>query len=112
MTLESLGLNSRQAGLMERACRSPSRLTDGSASSRAVFNESALWLVDCNGSNGGPFRAFSTVGKSQGGTVRGCGGFSLLVSRKNVITALSLPTDRPAIGAWKATMAAAQTLMC
>ncbi len=26
-------------------------------------------------------------------------------------TALSLPTDRPAIGAWKAAMAAAQTLM-
>ncbi len=63
---------------MERVCRSPSRLTDGSASSRAVFNESALGLVDCNGSNGGPFRAFSTVGKSQGGTVRECGGLWLI----------------------------------
>ncbi len=31
MTLESLGPNSRQAGLTERACRSPTRLTDASA---------------------------------------------------------------------------------
>ncbi len=73
MTLES---NSRQAGLTERACRSPTRLTDASASSRAVFSESALRLEDCNGSN-------SAVGKSQGGTVRGRGGFILLVPRKN-----------------------------
>ncbi len=47
-----------------------------------------------------------TVGKSQGGTVRGCGGLILLAPHKNVITALSLPTDRPTIGAWKAAMAA------
>ncbi len=51
------------------------------------------------------------VGKSQGGTVRGRGGFILLAPRKNVITALSLPTNRPAIGAWKAAMAATQTLI-
>ncbi len=69
--MESLGPNSRQAGLTERACRSPTRLTDASANSRAVFNESTLRLEDCNGSNGGHFRALSTVGKSQGGTVRG-----------------------------------------
>ncbi len=37
MTLESLGLSSKQAGLTERACRSPTRLTDASANSRAVF---------------------------------------------------------------------------
>ncbi len=43
-----------QAGLMDRACISPIRLTDASASSRAFFNDSALRLVDCNGSNGGP----------------------------------------------------------
>ncbi len=51
--MESLGPNSRKAGLMERAWRSPTRLTDASANSRAVLNESALRLVDCNGSNGG-----------------------------------------------------------
>ncbi len=38
--------------------------------------------------------------------VRGRGGFNLLAPRKNVVTALSLPTDRPVIGAWKAAMAA------
>ncbi len=83
MTLESLSPNSRQAGLMDRACRSPTRLTDTSASRRVVFNESALRLVDCNGSNGGPFRALSMVGKSQGGTVQGRGGFILLAPYKN-----------------------------
>ncbi len=57
-----------QAGLTERACRSPTRLTDACANSRAFFNESTLRLEDCNGSNGGPFRALSMVGKSQGGT--------------------------------------------
>ncbi len=59
MTLESLAPNSSQAGLME------------SANCRADLNESALRLVDCNGSNWGPFKALSMVGKSQGGTVRG-----------------------------------------
>ncbi len=107
MTLESLGPNSRQVGLMERAYRAATRLTDGSANSRVVFNESTLRLEDCNDSNGGPFRALSMVGKSQGGTVRGREGFILLVPRKNLVTALSLPTDRPAIGAKKAAMAAA-----
>ncbi len=53
------------------------------SNSRAVFNESTLRLDDCNGSNRGPSRALSTVGKSQGGTVRGCGGFILLAPRKN-----------------------------
>ncbi len=60
-----------QAGLTERACRSPTRLTNASTNSRAVFNESTLMLEDCNGSNGGPFGALGTVGMSQGGTVRG-----------------------------------------
>ncbi len=83
MTLKSLGPNSRQAGLMERTCRSPTHFTDASANGRAVFNKSALRLVDCNGSNKGPFRAFITVGKSQGGTVRGRGGFILLAPPKN-----------------------------
>ncbi len=73
MTLESLGPDYRQARLMERAFRSPTRLTDASANSRVVFNESTLRLEDCNGSNGGLFRALSTVGKSQAGTVRGRG---------------------------------------
>ncbi len=106
-TLESLGPNSRQAGLTEGASMSPTCLTDPSANSRAVFKESNLRLEDCNGSNGGPFRALSMVGKSQGlQFVRGRGGFVLLSPRKNCITA-SLPTDRLAIGAWKAAMAAA-----
>ncbi len=48
----------------------------------------------------------STVGKSQRGTVQGRRGFILLAPRKNFVTALSLPTDRPAKGAWKAAMAA------
>ncbi len=52
-TLESLGPNSRQAGLIESACRSPTRLTDASASSRAVFSESDRRFVDCSGSKGG-----------------------------------------------------------
>ncbi len=103
--MESLGPNSRQAGLMERVCRSPTHLTDASVNNRAVLNKRALRLVDCNGSNGGPFKALSTVGKSQGGAVRE--GLILLASRINCTTTLFLPTDRPAIGAWKATMAAA-----
>ncbi len=82
------GPNSRQARLTERACRSPPRLTDASANSWAVFNESVLRLDDCNDSNGGPFRSLSTVGKSQGGTVRGRGVFILLAPRKNCITAI------------------------
>ncbi len=61
--MESLGPNSREAGLMERACRSPTWLTDASANSRAVLNESTLRLDNHNGSNGGPFRALNTVGK-------------------------------------------------
>ncbi len=81
------------------------RLTDGSANSRVLLNESTLRLMDCNGSNGGPFKALSTVGKSQGGTVRGCGGLILLAACKNWTTALFLPTDQPTIGAWKAIIA-------
>ncbi len=68
-----------------QACRSPTRLTDASANSRTVFNESTLKHKDCNVSNGGPIRALSMVGKSQGGTVRGRGGFVHLALRKNVI---------------------------
>ncbi len=63
MTLESLGPNSRQAGLMERACKSPTRFTVANANSRKVLNERDLRLVDYNGSNGGHFKALSTVGK-------------------------------------------------
>ncbi len=64
-----------QASRVERACRSPTPLTDASANSRAVLNEIDLRLVDCNGSNkGGPFKALCTAGKSQGGTIRGRGG--------------------------------------
>ncbi len=62
-TLESLGPNSRQAGLMERACKSPTRFTVANANSRKVLNERDLRLVDYNGSNGGHFKALSTVGK-------------------------------------------------
>ncbi len=40
--LESLGPNSRQTVLTKRACRSPTRLSDASANSRPVFNESTL----------------------------------------------------------------------
>ncbi len=53
--------------------------------SRVVFSESTLRLEDFNGSNRGPFKALSTVVKSQGGTVRGRGGFILLAPCKNVI---------------------------
>ncbi len=52
----------------EKDLQSPTRLTYASASSREFFNKSDLRLEDYNGSNGGPFRALSTVGKSQGGT--------------------------------------------
>ncbi len=47
--------------------------------------------------------ALNTVGKSQSGTVRGRGGLILLAPRKNLVKkpAISLPTDQPAIGAWK-----------
>ncbi len=38
-TLESLGLNSRQVGLTESACKSPIRLTDANANSRAAFSD-------------------------------------------------------------------------
>ncbi len=96
----------RSMGLTERACRSPTRLTNANANSRAVFSESTLRLEDCNGSNGGPFRALSMVVISQSGTVRGRGGFILLAPLKNWITTLSLPTERTAIGAQKAATAA------
>ncbi len=56
---------------------SPTRLTDASANSRAGFNMSTLRLKDWNGTN-----RVSTVAKSQGGTVRGRGGFILLAPRK------------------------------
>ncbi len=75
------------------------RLTDASASSRAVFSESDRRSVDCSGSKGGPFKALSTVGRSHVGTVRGRGGFNLLAPFRKWTTELSLPTDWPAIGA-------------
>ncbi len=106
----TLDPNSRQAGLVESACRSPTRLTDASASSRAVFSESDRRSVDCSGSKGGPFKALSTVGRSHVGTVRGRGGFNLLAPFRKRTTELSLPTDWPAIGAWKAAIAATNTL--
>ncbi len=43
-SLESLGPNSRHAGFIERACKSPPRLTD--AGSNAVFSESAFKYAD------------------------------------------------------------------
>ncbi len=88
-TLEKLGRTCDQIGRTLEPCNS-----------RAVFNESTLRREDCNGSNGGPFRTLNTVGKSQGGTLRGRGGLILQAPHKNVIITLSLPTDRPAIGAW------------
>ncbi len=81
-----------QAGrLVESACRSPTRLTDASASSRAVFSESDRRSVDCSGSKGGPFKALSTVGRSHVGTVSGRGGFNLLAPFRKRTTELSLP---------------------
>ncbi len=47
-TLESLDPDSRQTGLTERTCRSPTRLTNASANTRGVFNKSTLRLEDCN----------------------------------------------------------------
>ncbi|XP_016409014.1 E3 ubiquitin-protein ligase LRSAM1-like [Sinocyclocheilus rhinocerous] len=67
-TLESLGPNSRQAGLIESACMQVPRFTDASARSRAAFSDSDLMLADCSGSNAGPFRVLSTVGRSHEGT--------------------------------------------
>ncbi len=78
-TLESLDPDSRQTGLTERTCRSPTRLTNASANTRGVFNKSTLRLEDCNVQTG----ALSTIGKSQGITVRGRWGFILLAPRKN-----------------------------
>ncbi len=76
------------------ACRSPTRLTDASASSRAVFSESDRRFVDCSGSKGGPFKALSTVGRSgPRGWIQPPG------SLQKRTTELSLPTDWPAIGA-------------
>ncbi len=112
MTLESLGPYSRQAGLTERACRSPTHLTAASANCRAVLNESDLRLADCNGSNGGPLKALRMVGKSQGGTVRGRGGFILLAPRINWTTALFLPHRSTSNRGMKSRyMAEAETLM-
>ncbi len=91
--------NSRQVGLIESACRSPTRLTDASASSGAVFSESDRRFVDCSGSKGGPFKALSTVGRSHVGTVRGRDGLNLLAPFRKRTTELSLPTDWPTIGA-------------
>ncbi len=53
--MELLGPNLRQAGLIERACKSPTCLTDASASSRAVLGYSVFKLADCSGSKGGAF---------------------------------------------------------
>ncbi len=71
--MESLGPNSRQAGLTERACRSPTRLTNVSASSRAVFNECSearglQWFK--RGSLQGPYGAFPLHGTVRFGTAR------------------------------------------
>ncbi len=88
---------STQAGLMESACRSPARLTNASASSRAVFSDSDRGFVDCS-----IFGALNTVGKSHVGMARGRGGFSILAPLRKRTDELYLPTDWPAIGAWKA----------
>ncbi len=44
-------------------------------------------------------------------TVRGRGGLILMAPHKNWTTALFLPTDRPAIEAWRGAMAAVKMLM-
>lgn len=67
-------------------------------------------LADYSGSKGVPFRALRTVGRSHVGTVRGWGGFSLLVSLKKWTTKLFLPTVWPAVEALEAAIAATKTL--
>ncbi len=62
----------------------------------------------------GPFKALSMVGKSvltNHKTVRERGGLILMAPHKNWTTALFLPTDRPAIEAWRGAMAAVKILM-
>ncbi len=82
MSLQSPGPNSIHKSSIESACRSPTRLTEASASRSAVLRESARKLAVCMGSNGGPVRASSTSTKSQVGRVEGRGGFSLLAPSK------------------------------
>ncbi len=72
---------------MESACRSPTRLTDASAKSRAVFSISDRRVVDCSGSKEGPLRG--SVGKSYIGTVRH------LAPLKKRTTEVFLPSDWP-----------------
>ncbi len=74
---------------MESACRSPTRLTDASAKSRAVFSISDRRVVDCSGSKEGPLRG--SVGKSYIGTVRH------LAPLKKRTTEVFLPSNWPAI---------------
>ncbi len=69
MTLQSLGPNSRQEALIDSAYKSPTRLTDTSASSRVVFSDKGRSSAECSSSKGGPHRALRTIDKSQIGTV-------------------------------------------
>ncbi len=94
-------------GLTESACKSHIRLTDASASSRAVFRDRDHRSTDCSGSKGGPFRALRIVGRSQVGIVKGRMGFSLLDPFRKRTTKLFLPTDWPNRGACEAAIAAA-----
>ncbi len=60
-TLESLGPNSRQAGLIEGAYRSLTRLTNAKPVAGRFSSTGFLKFVDCSGSNGEPLRALRTI---------------------------------------------------
>lgn len=77
-TLQSSGPKSMQDLLTEKACISPTRLTDTSASKSAILKETNFSEADWSGSNGEHVRAFNTKAKSQVGIVDGQGGFSRL----------------------------------
>ena len=72
------------------ACNSEHLLPDANATKKSVFFASDLIGADCNGSNGGSFRNFRTVGRSQAGqTWRILGRVISIPSIRNLIAVLS-----------------------
>lgn len=102
-----IGPNSRQEASSERACRSPTCLTNARARRSVVFSERGRRSDIMISSNGVPQSALRTKGRCKEGTVLGRGRFSLL---RNLTTRLCFPTDWLAIGAWYVMIAAVYSL--
>lgn len=83
------------ARFIDRACISPPRLTDTSASKSGILKESTFSEVNWSGVNGEYVSTCNTKAKSQIGIADRRGGHNCLAPRRNVTTWLFLPTDWP-----------------